>query len=214
MPAGQAEVIAAWDTPFSVEELSMRRAMAGELTFAIGHMNQWLDGTYEHLIADPDDARLTLTGRVTSALARPYYQPQDQANHYAATYLDFAQRFEVPLDRYSKVAASLELGESDGFSLRVYNFTGHILLGLADYWSFTDYPLRVASIEGMRRAALLTTRLRERGVKLEAVAGEVSVAELRNPFDLQPFEWNADEQAVIYVGPDAERGRKRHPYFY
>jgi hypothetical protein len=72
----------------------------------------------------------------------------------------------------------------------------------------------VGSIEGMRRAALLTAQLRERGVKLEEIAGEVSRAELRNPFDRQPFEWNADEQAVIYVGPDAERSRKRHPYFY
>jgi len=214
MPAGQAEVMAAWDAPFSVEELSMRRVMAGELTFAMGHMKQWLDGSHEHLIADPDDARLTLTGRVASALARPYYQPQDEANHYAATYLDFVQRFEVPLDRYSTVAASMESLESSELSLHVYNFTGHILRGLAGTSTFSGYPLRVGSIEGMRRAALLTARLRERGVKLEAMAGEVSGADLRNPFNGQPFEWNADEQAVIYVGPDAEGGRKRHPYFY
>jgi hypothetical protein len=29
-----------------------------------------------------------------------------------------------------------------------------------------------------------------------------------------PFEWSAEEQAVVYVGPDAEASRKRHLYFY
>ena len=29
-----------------------------------------------------------------------------------------------------------------------------------------------------------------------------------------PFEWSAEEQAVVYVGPEAEASRKRHAYFY
>ena len=74
--------------------------------------------------------------------------------------------------------------------------------------------MRVGSIEGMRRAALLTAQLRERGVPLDAMAKELSGAELRNPFDGKPFEWSEEEQAVVYAGPDAERDRKRHPYFY
>jgi hypothetical protein len=121
MPAGQAEVIAAWDVPFSVEELSMRRAMAGELTYAEGQMSRWMNGADDQLIVDPDDLRLTLTARVASVLARPYYQPQDQMNHYAAAYLDLAKRFEVPLDRYPEVAESVEALAPAAFSFHVYN---------------------------------------------------------------------------------------------
>ena len=65
----------------------------------------------------------------------------------------------------------------------------------------------------MRRAALLAAQLRERAVPLDQMAREVSSAELRNPFDGKPFEWSAEEQAVVYVGPGAERTRKRHLYF-
>ena len=114
MPAGQAEVIAAWSVPFSVDELSMRRAMAGELAFGEAQMRLWLDGAAEQLIDDPEDVRLTLFARIGSTLARPYYQPQDQTNYFAAAYLDFSKRFEVPLAKYPAAEAEVESLESAG----------------------------------------------------------------------------------------------------
>ena len=213
MPGARAEVLEAWSVPFSTGELSMRRAMAGELSYSEGVMLRYLDADEGHFI-EPDAEGLTLLGRIGSSLARPFYQHQDQTNYYAASYLDFARRFEAPLDRYPEIAESEQAKEPNGFSFHVYNPVGHVFRGIAGTWTYTDYPVRAGSLEGMRRAALLTAQLRERGVSLDQIATELSGAELRNPFDGKPFEWSAEEQAVVYVGPDAERDRKRHSYFY
>jgi len=209
----RAEVIESWSVPFSAAELSMRRTMAGELAFAEGVMRTWQNGN-DGQPFEPDAEGLTLFGRIGSSLARPFYQHQDQMNYYAATYLDFAKRFEAPLDRYLKIAESVEGSEPHGISFHVYNAVGHVFRGLTGTWTYTEYPVRVGSIEGMRRAALLTAQLSERAVPLDQMAAEVSGAESRNPFDGKPFEWSAEEQAVVYVGPDAEASRKRHTYFY
>jgi hypothetical protein len=214
MPAGQAEVIAAWGVPFSVDELSMRRVMAGELAFGEAQMQQWLNGTDDQFFTDPDDARLTLLGRIGSTLARPFFQPQDQTNYYAAAYLDFCSRFEVPLPKYPAAEAEIEALVSREIPFQVYNATGNVFRGLSGPWQFAGYAMRTGSVEGMRRAALLTAQLRDRGVPLDAIADELRGSELRNPFDHQSFKWNADEKTVVYDGPDAERSRSRHPYFY
>ena len=215
MPGARAEVIDSWSEPFGAQELSIRRTMAGEFSFSQGVLLQFQNGNDGHFL-EPDGEGLTLPGRIASSLARPYYQHQDQMNYYAAVYLDFAKRFEAPLDRYAEIAKAEQAAEAapGERSFHVYNATGHALRGIAGTLTSADYPLRVGSIEGMRRAALLTARLRERGAPRDAMAKELSGAELRNPFDGKPFEWSEEEQAVIYVGPDAERDRKRHRYFY
>ena len=215
MPGARAEVIDSWSEPFGAQELSTRRTMAGELAFSEGVMLQFRNAADGHFL-EPDGEGLTLPGRIASSLARPYYQHQDQMNYYAAAYLDFAKRFEAPLDRYAEIAKAEQAEEAAPAerSFHLYNATGHALRGIAGTLTSADYPLRVGSIEGMRRAALLTAQLRERGVPLDQMAAELSGAELRNPFDGKPFEWSEEEQAVIYVGPDAERDRKRHRYFY
>jgi hypothetical protein len=213
MPAGQAPVLESWGVPFTAEELSMRRSMAGELWFAEGTIRQWLDNAEGNLLGADAEA-LSLGGRIASLLALPYYQHQDQANYMAATYLDFARRFEVPLDRYAEVAEAVKNAAPEEFSCHVYNAVGHIFRGLAGTWNYTSYPIRVASIEGQRRAALLAAQSRARGVPPDAMAAEVGGAELRNPFDGKAFEWDADARAVIYTGPDAENSRKLHPYFH
>lgn len=213
VPGAQAEVIEAWSVPFSAEELSMRRTMAGELSYAEGVMLRWQNGSDESLI-ETDEPGLTLRGRIASSLARPFYQHQDQMNYYAALYLDFARRFEAPLPQYAHIAKSIEAAQPETISFHVYNAVGHVFRGLAGTWSYVDYPSRVGSIEGMRRAALLTAQLRERGVPLDQMPQEVSGAGLRNPFNGKAFEWNAEEQAVLFVGPHAESSRRQHSYFH
>jgi hypothetical protein len=214
MPAAQSGVIAAWSVPFSTEELSMRRAMAGELAFSEAVVRQELNGNADQLIVDPDDVRLTMLGRIGSTLARPFFQPQDQANYYAEVYLDFSRRFEVPLGKYLAAEADVKSLDSPEISFHVYNATGHVFRALSGPWQFGSYAVRTGSVEGMRRAALLTAQLRDRGVPLDAIADELKESGLRNPFDHQSFKWNTEERAVVYDGPDAERGRSRHPYFY
>ena len=143
-----------------------------------------------------------------------YVDLQDQMNFYSASYLDFAKRFEVPLGEYERVAADVEATRPSGFSLHVYNPVGEIFRSLNGMWNFASYPPRLGSIEGMRRAALLTASLRARGVQPAQIAEELKRSELRDPFDQKAFEWSDDEQAVVYEGPEAERSRRRHPYSY
>jgi hypothetical protein len=215
MPADRTKVIEAWSVPFGAGDLSMRRTMAGELFFAEGVMLSWHHG-YGGSFIEPGGEGSTLPGRIASSLVRPYYQHQDQMNYYAGLYLDFSKRFEAPLERYAEIAKAEQAGEAAPVerSFHVYNATGHAFRGMTGTVAYAGYPLRVGSIEGMRRAALLTTQLRERGVPPDQMAAELVGAALRNPFDSKPFEWSAEEQAVVYVGPEAERDRKRHPYFY
>jgi len=213
MPGARAEAIDAWSVPFSAAELSMRRTMAGELAYSEGVMRSWQNADEGRFI-EPDGEGFTLPGRIGSSLARPFYQHQDQMNFYAALYLDFAKRFEAPLSQYPQIAESVEATEPQGISFHVYNAVGHVFRGIAGTWAYPDYPMRVGSLEGMRRAALLTAQLRARGVPLDQIATELGGAELRNPFNGKPFEWSPEEQAVVYVGPDAERSRKQHAYFY
>jgi hypothetical protein len=213
MPAGQAEVIDAWSVPFGAAELSMRRTMAGELSFAESVMLKWQNGADPQTFLEPDGEGLTLMGRIGSSLARPYYQHQDQMNYYSALYLDFADRFAAPLGQYPEIAADLETTGSSGLSFHVYNAVGHVFRSLAGTSTYADYPLRIGSVEGMRRAALLTAQLRERRVAPQDVAEELKSAELRGPFENESFVWSEEEQAVVYEGPDAERSRYRHPYF-
>jgi hypothetical protein len=213
MPAERARVIESWSVPFSVEELSMRRTMAGEFSFVEGVMLKYQTGADGYLV-EPAAEGLTLPGRIASSLARPYYRHQDQMNFYAASYLDFAKRFEAPLEQYAQIAKNFESTTPPESSFHIYNPVGHFFRGVTGSGTYPEHPIRVGSIEGMRRAALLTAQLRERAVPLDQMAREVSSAELRNPFDGRPFEWSVEEQAVVYVGPEVERSRRKHPYFY
>ena len=136
-------------------------------------------------------------------------------NYYAALYLDFAKRFEAPLDRY------LEFAESVEATVPARDFISRLQRGRARVSSLRRYrditpTIRCAWAVSKACAArrCLPRNCATVVYRSDQMAEEVSSAELRNPFDGKPFEWSADEQAVVYVGPDAERSRKRHPYFY
>ena len=99
------------------------------------------------------------------------------------------------------------------FQWRFYNLPGWIIRNLAGDWGFADYPMRVASVEAMRRAALLTVQLRSHGVATAQVPEALRESELRNPFDLQAFHWSEEEQAVVHEGKE-KSSVKRHVYLY
>ncbi|MEO8018147.1 MAG: hypothetical protein ABI769_10060 [Pseudomonadota bacterium] len=217
LPADQqlAAIPDEWNTEFTVAELSMLRTMAGELAFSRNLMRQWYEGMDSRLDLFSDDGSYTPKGPLASKLARPFYQPQDQSNYFATQYLAFATSFNVPLDQYSKAADQVAAMQSAKNSpLQLYNLTGWLFRQQAGAWDYSNYPMRVGAIEGMRRAAVLTAQLRARNVPKEKVAEALIGAELRNPFDHTQFEWSSDEEAVIYQGPRAEGGRRRHVYFY
>jgi hypothetical protein len=196
-PAQQAAAIPeSWRRPFSSEEVSLLRSMAGEFVLWRDQFNELraagagyvdLDDEYEE---DPVEDWLSRIGH----RVRPW---QRDLNRIADAYLEVAEDFAVPLDQYAFAKDRYEERFAD-------NPLGKGLTG---------YPLRIGGVEGMRRAALLTAELRSRGITEDAMSAELAASELRNPFTLAPLAWDARQHAVIYEGLDNHRSR-RQAYLY
>ena len=207
-----ASVPDAWRRETSARELAMHQVMAGELRYATFVMREWLNFTpWQQGQASNFGPSLPMT--ITASLSRPLFQVQDQHNYYATQSLGFAARFQVPLQRYEAVTEVERSRMPREFQWRFYNLPGWIIRNLAGDWGFADYPMRVASVEAMRRAALLTVQLRSHGVATAQVPEALRESELRNPFDLQAFHWSEEEQAVVHEGKE-KSSVKRHVYLY
>jgi len=193
----QAEAIPPlWRQPLRTEELSMFRAMAGEFEYTGGGI-EWLrsaDAGYEEFDEEyPEDLVDEWLGKVSHRV-RPW---QRQLNHVADAYLGLAEAFAVPLDQYPQAETNYEERFAD-------NPSGN---------RAATYAVRVGSVEGMRRAALLTAELRSRAVPESAMSVELAAGSLKNPYTLTPFEWDAGQRAVTFEGPEKHKYR-RQAYFY
>jgi hypothetical protein len=120
-----------------------------------------------------------------------------------ANYESTMQRASETLDRLQTEASPLN---------SPYNFLGKfgIFMGVFD---FTSYSRRVNDVEGMRRAAVTTVRLRAQRVQINEVASALATAPLRNPFNDQPFDWDAEQGAIVFVGLEHTQ-LGTHPYRY
>jgi hypothetical protein len=201
-----------WRQPLTPAELSFESVMAGEYVFSSGTNSLRLDWRtevpdwYEDVDANP------LRWRALRLAATPFYQPQDDNNHLAADCAAAARAFSVPVARFPEAARTVASRKNpDPFPSRLYNFVGDLYRG-EDALDFSQYGLRVATIEGWRRAVLLAAELRARGIDSERVPAELTTATLRNPFDESAFGWDAERAAVVYAGPENDRRVQRYPY--
>jgi hypothetical protein len=115
--------------------------------------------------------------------------PPRLANSRASLYASLAREFEAPLGQYEQ---ALEIVVRDNGEAE-------------DAEGMARYAMRVGSVEGMRRATLLIFDLRRRAVPAAAVAAELEQSAWRAPFDGKPFEWQGEEQALVYQGPEKKR---------
>ena len=163
------------------------------------------------LRAESDSA----AARIDDRLVRPLLQEQDTLNRHAAYLGKLADTLEAPLLGYARatdVAAQLtQTAVADAVPPRsLYNLFGVVALaaGPADY---SSYARRVADIEGIRRAALATLLARREPIAEAEVT--LAASSLRNPYDDAPLRWDANEQAVVFVGLEpGERGEHRFYY--
>lgn len=193
----QAEAIPPlWRQPLSTEELSMFRTMAGEFEYARGRV-EWLrsaDAGYEEFDEEYSEDLVDEWLGKFSHRVRPW---QKHLNQVADAYVGLAEAFAVPLDQYPRAEINFE----ERFADNPYGNRA------------ATYALRVGSVEGMRRAALLTAELRSRAVPESAMSAEVAVGSQKNPYTLTPFEWDAAQRAVTFEGPEKYKYR-RQAYFY
>jgi len=186
-----------WRRPLTREELSLESVLAGEIV------------QLKSLWRDPASNEFEKTSRV------PFYQPQDVANEMAADYRSVAAAFDVPLSEYLRVERQLLARPMNHvFPSRLYDAGGYFLRSKVRA-SYEKYALRVAAVEAWRRAALITTQLRARGIPPERLPAELAAAALRNPFDGSSFVWSDADHAVVYEGTeDQPAARRRQVYVY
>ena len=196
-----------WSQALSNAELSMQRVLAGEWIFWSTSLRNSLTGEE----ADEDSSLITAW-----TFSKPLFQPQDTTNELAKRYEQLIRVLDVPIERWKSANAHAKqwAGElaSRPESFHFYNPAGKRLLA-AGINDFSDYTSRVSDIEGVRRAALLATRLRASGVSMQDASTAVSASDLRNPYDHLPFEWDTDGGFIVFKGlAPGERGVHRIRY--
>jgi len=208
-----AAIPEAWSRELSVQERSMLRVTAGELAFAtltlrdVGNRNTWVDGS-------DWPTQPTAFDRCVAWVSSPMFQLQATSNLYADSLRNFSEAFAVPIDRYEQAAEFLR-AHPRKVALSVYNFTGSVLYRSAgdSATQYIEYAIRVANVEALRRAALLTARLHSRGIAAGSEAAELAASEFRDPFTGASFGWDVARQSVTFAGPPGYP-RYREEYFY
>lgn len=198
-----------WQVEISESERSMRRVMIGEWLFSSGTIR---DLGRELAVTPP--AEDSTMGTLLANFAGPFFQPQDTINQLADYYsrtIDLLEGvplsgYEAGANRLSDLAAAVARESYPPRSL--YNIPGRMMVGYGvDYGS---YVRRVGDIEGVRRAALAAIDLRAAKVMPEDIPAALAASPLRNPYNGEPFMWDASEGAVVFRGLEpGERGEHR-----
>jgi len=201
-----------WRREISVAERSMKRAMAGEMAFWKGVMAQTkrmaVQGT---TIVGADDP--TFIERWTGYLTDPLFKMQDTMNGVAERRMRLCESFEVPMSQYPRLERHWDNVPVD-HELSIYNPVGRMILQIESPFTYVDYVMRTASVEGMRRAALLAVQLHINGAGSDAIGGLVENSDLRDPYTEKPFEWSAERRTLAFISPDNQQRSRRLEYSY
>jgi len=205
-----------WTTPMTDDERSLLRTFAGEWVFGDALLQNALpSGAWRDFQEFNSDERVA--DKVVGRLSIPFFQPQDTSNRRAEMFIQAVEVMNVPLENLPRALEQAKAifeapAGANGHFTRLYNPVGAMLLP-ATSGGFAGYGGRVADVEGSRRAAVLTARLRERKVDVQQISAELVSSEIRAPYDGKPFEWDVAEQAVVFVGLEkGERGRHSFKY--
>jgi len=206
--ARAAAIPASWRRPLSEEERSMDRAFRGEWRFARTTMRAMtsgamtIDGTRPSQPGSGSASLSTLTERIDSALAKPFFKVQATLNDHAAALLRVESLLDVP---YTELPSALARAHEvvnekpSGVIDTTYNAIGRYLISAGREY-MAGYGVRVADLEGQRRAALLTAELRARDVPLDAVPAALELDPARDPYTGQAFLWLPARTAIAFVG--------------
>lgn len=205
-----AAVPDSWFDPMTAEELSMERCFVGEWMFSGGIAREYENSQISPLSGSYYAEDQTVWDRILWAFAKPLWQPQDIGNRYAALLIDMATEIDGTLDDMPLSLANAEATADAAFKpmSSAYNITGDILFeGTAT--TLPGYAARVADLEGLRRAAVLLTRIRSGRVLLEDLRDSLASGDLKNPYTGEPFGFDEEERAVVFQGLE-KHGRGNH----
>lgn len=200
-----------WRREFSTAERSMKRVMAGEMVFWKGIMEdakrQGVQGAVLANTGGPSSIEWW-----TGYLTDPMFKLQATTNGIADRRWRLCEDFEVPMNQYLRLQSAWENAPTD-HELSLYNPVGNMILQMENGSSYVAYVVRSASVEGMRRAAVLAVQLHTNAAASDAVGGLVENSDLRDPYTDKPFEWSAERRSVTFTAPENNRSR-RTEFFY
>ncbi len=203
---GASRVPDSWLQPLAAQERSMRRVFAGEL-----HMTRWV-----FRLTEAAFERASFFDRLVTWIEAPLLQPQASINRLATRYDRIDQALDAPYPRLLSAVEDLRrtrrFREQSSDWLAPYNPTGRYLIGVAEP-DWVEYGLRVADLEGARRALIATVRLRAQGVKARNVPARLDEVDLRNPYTGEAFGWDSEQQSVTFEGMSSRsKGSMALPY--
>jgi hypothetical protein len=202
---------AEWATEMTIPERSMMRTWVGEWVFLDTFTKQTKAGETSITRAE---------GPLASAWRHawsPLLQTQDFSNQWAEAFERANAELDVPYDQYRAGVARAEaimMASSEGGlpPIRAYNPVGAVFRWL-NGTQYAGYSERVVDIEGVRRAALLASDLRSRGITAAQVRAELSASAIREPYGNEPFGWNEKKGALIFTGLERS-SRGEHEIIY
>jgi hypothetical protein len=196
LPSGTVDqsIPPSWRRAMSGAERSLSRALAGEWHYSADFLAT--DASIEALLP-----QVSTWDRLSARLLRPGFQPKATLNLGAARKVHWAVVSERPYPELGQAidAARREQAE-DQRLFRLYNPVGTLLDSVAAGSGYADYVARANDVEGMRRVALLAAAMREAGVQPADADGFVRGSDLRNPYNGEPFEWDAATGSVVFRG--------------
>jgi hypothetical protein len=204
----------AWLVPFNGDELSIKKAMAGEWAFTRTVLKETIDPR-TFFIWDGYDSSVeerTIIDEWLLEITSHFLLPQATQNEYAEKLLQLVEILDVPIDQFPSALQREDAFVKEFNLYSLYNPIGHILVGVG-MPSYSGFAERVYNLEGARRAALVTARLREKGVRVNQVDSALSKSDITNPFNAKPFTWNAETKSIVFKGLGTEK-RSTHSFLY
>jgi hypothetical protein len=200
-PEARATAIpASWRQPLSDEERSLTRAFRGEWRYAQNTIPAMIGGALT--IGGTQSGSRPLIERIEAALGMPFFKVQATLNDHAAALLRLESLLDVP---YAELPTALLRAHEfvnekpSGVIGATYNALGRNLISAGREY-MVGYGVRVADLEGERRAALLAAELRARDVPLDAVPAAIELDPARDPYTGEPFLWIPERSAIAFVG--------------
>jgi hypothetical protein len=205
-----------WSTTLSDVERSMLRTFTGEWVFGDHLMREALQSASVAASAS-SESEPGLIDRLTSRAFAPLFQVQDTNNLRADMFIRGAETMNVPVEEIPEATkrARKIFDQPDGAHepfTTLYNPLGRMSVWVGAS-GFAGYGARVTDVEGSRRAAVLTTSLRSHKLPIEQIPAALAASDLRAPYTGKPFEWDADEQAIVFTD-FAPSDRARHAFVY
>lgn len=191
-----------WLAPLGRPYCSMWQVMAGEWQFSERMVRQVNNGARRMEMLGEDPLAIWRE-RILQAVQSPLWQPQDSSNRLADAYLDIGTALDTDcVNGRDALARARAIGHRAEVAVpwyHPYNLPFNILtaVGTGD---FAEYGARVADLEAMRQALLVTIEMRQRKISPARLPGALGASPQRNPFDRQPFRWNAANGTITFTG--------------